>query len=271
MNESAVRAFNAINREFYAQTADQFDESRGRFWPGWERLIETITAGHSKPSADPPMPPSVLDLGCGNGRFGRFLAKRWTPRLHYTGVDNSSDLLEHARIDLSALPDIQTDWITADLVEGLSGLQSTLLQPTLTNKQYDLVAVLGVLHHVPSVDNRLALIRFAAERVKRGGTLVFTAWCFDEQPRFRDRYVEFPSELAAHAEAGDHLLDWRRGFESNAVLRYCHYIDQDEQDHLCAASGLREVARYKADGVTGQGNRYSVLIAHGVDVEARIL
>jgi len=57
-------------------------------------------------------------------------------------------------------------------------------------------------------------------------------------------------------EAGDYLLDWRRG---ERALRYCHYVDDAEQAQLVAATGLKLVTQYRADGSTGDANLYTVM------------
>jgi len=54
-------------------------------------------------------PETVLDLGCGPGNVTRELKGRW-PNAAFTGVDSSSEMLEHAR---EQDPDIE--WIEDDL------------------------------------------------------------------------------------------------------------------------------------------------------------
>src|SRR5690349_758474 len=86
MDEATIRRLNQINREFYRITADSFDQSRQHAWAGWEQLLEYLK---------PPL--SVLDVGCGNGRFGLFLAEALSGDILYLGVDSSPILLERAK------------------------------------------------------------------------------------------------------------------------------------------------------------------------------
>jgi tRNA (uracil-5-)-methyltransferase TRM9 len=120
--------------------------------------------------------------------------------------------------------------------------------------QYNLVALLGVLHHIPGRQERADFMRHLGKRVKPGGMLVFAAWRFYEYERFRARIVPWSSDLTV--EPGDYLLDWRRGTVS---LRYCHYVDDAEHAALVEATGMREILTYRADGQTGDANRYSLL------------
>ena len=56
-------------------------------------------------------PKTILDLGCGPGNVTPFLKSRW-PEARIIGLDNSSEMLEKARL---ALPSIE--WIEANLEE----------------------------------------------------------------------------------------------------------------------------------------------------------
>ncbi|TVR20256.1 MAG: class I SAM-dependent methyltransferase [Anaerolineaceae bacterium] len=239
MHPQIIARLNDINRQFYATTADDFDATRGSAWPGWSRLLDILPA----PSA----PVRVLDVGCGNGRFGVFLAEAWgAERVRYHGVDNNADLLRYAREALADRTSAAT--FTA---------QDVIAQPLDTpTAAYDLVVAFGLLHHVPGHANRREFVAGLARLVTAGGHLAFACWRFHEFERFRQRVINWPDDLADHVEAGDYLLDWRRG---ETAIRYCHHVDDDEQTGLVAASGLRPVAGYRADGFTGTVNAYSVL------------
>lgn len=291
MNTQTIQRLNAINREFYQITAHEFDQTRGTAWPGWERLL---------PYLRPPL--TVLDVGCGNGRFGLFLHEKaaspqpavpntqkpfeqpspqtllpqgegqsflpfslpLTPGdedkktsqmtsqpsalspqhfLVYHGVDNNAALLERARAALAGRPGLTAAFEERDIVENPPDAGS-----------YDLVVLFGVLHHVPGFARRQDLLRRLAARVKPGGLLMFAAWRFYEYDRFRERIIPWPADI--EVEPHDYLLDWRRG---QPALRYCHYIDDAEQNSLVDACGLRLVMTYRADGQDGRANAYSLL------------
>ncbi len=242
MDTETINRLNAINRAFYAAVADDFDQTRGTAWPGWQRLLPYLT-----------IPLSILDVGCGNARFALFLhddllsIRRQSPSsnsiLTYTGLDSSPALLGHARAALTDKPDLTFTLEQRDIVDS----------PPDTG-QYDLVVLLGVLHHIPGYAQRQTFMRQLATRVKTGGLLVFAAWRFYEYQRFRERIIPWPDDI--QVEANDYLLDWRRGEYS---LRYCHYTDDAEHDALVAATGLTEIETFRADGQGGTANRYSIL------------
>ena len=233
MDEATVRALNALNRQFYHTTAAHFDRTRARPWAGWERLLPYLAAL--------PRPLHVLDVGCGNGRFGVFLAERLgAENVRYHGVDSAPALLERARAALANMP--------AQLE------QRDVLESPLPEGAYGLVALFGVLHHVPGYAKRRALMRELAARVAPGGLLTLTAWCFYEFVRFRRRIQPWPENL--RAEKHDYLLDWQSG---PRAVRYCHYVDEAEHADLLAATGLEVLETFRADGKSGTLNRYSVL------------
>jgi len=233
MNRATTIRLNRINQDFYRATAAEFDRTRQGAWQGWERLL---------PALDLPRH-SLLDLGCGNGRFGAFLAARQTQPFTYIGVDSNADLLARAHRQLARNPIIKLKLIDRDIVLN-----------DIPPAQAQLVVLFGLIHHVPGFANRRRLLASAAQRVLPGGCLVFAAWRFYERERFRRRIVPWPPSIAA--EAHDYLLDWRRG---DRALRYCHYVDDAEHAQLIAATGMPVSADFRADGAEGDLNRYTVL------------
>jgi tRNA (uracil-5-)-methyltransferase TRM9 len=233
MDEQTRATLNQINRDFYTTTAIDFDATRGRAWVGWEQLLTAINLPID----------SVLDVGCGNGRFGVFMADHQTQALSYHGADNNPKLLDFAQKTLADYPHISANLTEQDAILG-----------NLPDGEYDLVVLFGVIHHVPGYEQRQAFMRNLAQRVKPNGYLAFAAWRFYEQDRFKKRIVAWDEDVAV--EKHDYLLDWRRG---ERALRYCHYVDDAEHTDLVQATELDLIADYRADGSTNDLNRYSVL------------
>jgi tRNA (uracil-5-)-methyltransferase TRM9 len=231
MDETTIRALNDLNRRFYERFAEPFDATRGSAWAGWSRLLPYLQPGVS-----------VLDVGCGNGRFGVFLAETLgDSAFSYHGLDNNTALLERARNALVNLP-----YSTLEVCD--------LVVDPLPAATYGCVALFGVLHHIPGQERRLAFLRTLAERVSPGGNLVITTWRFYDYPRFRDRIIPWGDGLSV--EAGDYLLDWQH---DGSTPRYCHYVDDSEHGRLIAATGLTVIDDFRADGFDGAVNRYTVL------------
>jgi tRNA (uracil-5-)-methyltransferase TRM9 len=247
LDRTTAGRLNAINLAFYRECADEFSAAREEPWPGWARLPDLLRARGIDAELD------VLDVGCGNGRFGAFLCAQACPPRRYVGIDASAELLAHARA--RALPG--ASFALADLVAGDP-------ETALPADAFALVALFGVLHHVPGRERRRALVEALARRVGRGGLLVLAAWQRSGADHRRDRIVAWeawnrsapepvdPAEL----EPGDCLLAWG---SARQALRYCHFSDDAELDALLADLPCAVIASWRADGHEGCQNRYFAL------------
>jgi SAM-dependent methyltransferase len=236
MNPQTIRRLNRINADFYAAIAADFDETRGTPWPGWDGILPFCGDVHS-----------LMDAGCGNGRFGLFMAEKLDRPLRYHGVDFSPALLEHARAALETEPRLSVRLTDRDMIED-----------GFVPGAYDLVGAFGLMHHIPGREYRRMFMRQLAGLLAPGGVLAVAFWRFLDSDKLRARLQPWPDGLDAEVEANDYLLDWRRGAHA---VRYCHYHDDAEIDALVTATGLRELARYRADGQDNMLNTYVILKA----------
>jgi len=245
MNDRTIRALNAINRRFYCDTADAFDATRAAPWPGWDRLLEILAPREAEAFR------AVLDVGCGNGRFAATLvaaAQRGAP-IHYTGVDSSAPLLDRARVRELPFP---VDLEHFDVVE--ANLDA------LPRGPFSGIALFAVLHHVPSVERRLALLRALGERLTQDGWLAAASWQFEAFARFRERLLSWETYNERTAdpidtsqlEPGDHLLPWGDG----EAVRYCHFTSEADTGALLREAGFEVEQTWAADGREGNLNRY---------------
>lgn len=230
MEETTARKLVELNLVFYERLAAPFAASRLGFHPGFERLLAYVS-----PSA------RVLDVGCGNGRFARFLMERVGP-IDYTGVDFSEPLLE-ATVGLPGL------FLRRDLTRPacLSGLG-----------EFQIIVCLSTLQHIPGQANRKRLLREMSECLSTGGHILMCNWQFLDSPRQRRKvrpWVEASIE-PEQVEPGDYLLSWERG---GTGLRYVAHIDYPATVELCEAAGLQVIHSYRSDGREGDLNLYAVL------------
>jgi len=250
MDEQTVRSLNAINRTFYSAHAAEFDRSRSTPWPGWTRLLPHL---RRLLAARVPAALRVLDLGCGNGRFGAFLADHLPAvAIHYCGIDASPQLLARARE--RALTCASVELREADLVEDASGLP---------DGPFSLIGLFGILHHVPGQSRRQALLQRLAARLASGGIIALTTWQFEAFARFRDRLVPWceynrratdPIQTS-QLEPGDHLLPWGEG---GSAHRYCHFTSETDTRALLESLSFEIIDQYAADGRDGILNRYFI-------------
>jgi len=232
MTPETARALARINERFYRRHARLFASKRDRPWPGMRRVLDEL----------PEAPRRVLDVGCGHGRFAQLLRERASAP-SYCGVDASAELLALAR---------ERD----DLVAGAELLQLDAIETAheIPRGPFDLIAVFGVIHHIPSEASRTALLRALAARLAPGGTLAVAFWrtTADENP---DRRVPWESAGVDERdlEPGDRLL---RFGSDPAVFRFSHFADEAELARLSSAVGLPLSLRFDSDGAGGIANAY---------------
>lgn len=241
LNPEVCQRLLELNRHFYATVAPDFDQTRQGWTPGLTRLLDFVP----RPSDGQPL--TILDAGCGNGRFARMVDSLNLP-FHYVGVDGSPELLELARAN------------SADLQHGVAHfLQADLAQEGWTQQlpaRFDFVLCTATLQHLPGYHLRQQLVQALAART--GHTLALSAWQFLGSERFRSKLIPWAQVGLSEAEVepGDALLPWQQG---GYAVRYVHQLDEVEMAQLAAASGLQITAQYRADGKEGDLNLYVVL------------
>jgi tRNA (uracil-5-)-methyltransferase TRM9 len=232
MREEIRQQLLALNRAFYSRLALPFARSRSRPQPGWNRLAAQL----------PEPCPTLLDVGCGEGRFGRFLLER--QRIgRYSGIDFSAELLAQARRTTPG------DFYERDL---------SAPQPLAGLGRHAAIACLSTLQHVPGRAGRLLLLREMAAHLLPTGRLLLANWQFLDNARQRRKVVTWPAVAlsTADVEANDYLLSWQR---EGPGLRYVCLIDAAETAALAHESGLEVVDQFRSDGREGDLNLYTIL------------
>jgi len=232
MRENVRQKLRDLNRAFYDEFAISFAETRRAPQPGFYQLADHL-----------PQPcPRLLDVGCGEGRLGRFLLSRGAVET-YHGVDASPALLEIARQETGG-----KCWL------------GDLAQPGALDMlgAYDCITCLAVLQHIPGRKQRIRLLTEMATHLASTGRLILSTWQFLTSERQRRKIVGW-SEVGLSSdevEENDYLLTWRK---DGLGFRYVCYIDEEEVADLASVAGLSLQAIFRADGREGDLNLYVVL------------
>ena len=283
-SHQVIRKLNALTSDFYAREAASFSATRQAPWHGWEKAWELITAhdavqgpfpshaavrdslssraaripddyaSNSKDSL------AVLDLGCGNLRFERFLAGRTNAPLRVTALDNCPDLASPAIGALSAafphspssssaasktkggdasgqgtnLPEKTTvDLRALDIVESL--LDGTFAD-RLPRNSCDLAVAFGLMHHLPTGALRARVLEGLLSSLRPGGFAIVSFWQFLNDARLAAKAAAATAEgRVAHGlptfQENDFLLGWQH---AEGVYRFCHHTPEKEIDALLA-------------------------------------
>ena len=255
----SISAFTAerltrITSEFYAQQAQSFSATRQMPWQGWRQCLDAmpqLLAGEK---------PFVLDIGCGNLRFARFLCDEAgiVPE-KYFAVDNCKPLVESGNTDAHVY---ELAFIELDVIKSL--LDGTL-SSELTVPACDLVVAFGFLHHIPGAEKRLQLLRTLLEKTKPGGFVCVSFWQFMNSQKLAAKAQETTVQGlqvlgidASELEEHDYLIGWQ---DKANTWRYCHHFSQKELDELLASFGsdVHVCAQFSADGKDNNLNRYVIL------------
>lgn len=283
-----IRKLNDLTSDFYTREAASFSATRQAPWHGWERVWKLITAhdavqnpfpSHAArvpddDTGDSGAPLTILDLGCGNLRFERFLAERTNAPLRVTALDNCPDLASPEIGALSAAfphslrsssaasktkeeddsgqganPPEKTivDLRALDIVESL--LDGTFAD-RLPRNSHDLAVAFGLMHHLPTFALRARVLEGLLGSLRPGDFAVVSFWQFLNDPRLAAKAATVTAEgRAAHRlptfHENDFLLGWQH---AEGVYRFCHHTPEDEIDALLAA--IREPSAPSTSGRT---------------------
>ncbi len=134
----------------YDQFASDFSSSRQHEWPEFE-LIYPYIHPYDR----------VLDLGCGNARFRKFLPTDIIPEGYYFGLDISQKLLAIAR------ENNPRDFFFHGDFSGSIPFGSD---------NFDMVVAIASFHHLLSKKEQLCFLSHCYRVMKNGGTIFLTTW-----------------------------------------------------------------------------------------------
>ena len=274
MDEQTVKILCELNKEFYQEHAESFSATRQSPWSGWLKALEATSLCRRHFSPEPrrsatlgsddkhhlrdlrPPEPSVLtifDLACGNLRFASFLQETLPDAsIEYYAIDNCDALVPSA-------PAI--NYQSLDVLKLLQ--QNERINDYLKAPLCDLSVAFGFMHHVPTQTYRAAVLDALIAQTHPGGYIIVSFWQFMKNEALAAK-ARITHERALQErglpelDEGDYLLDWQNRADT---YRYCHSFSEAEMDALLhgVAGRAKTVARFTADGRTGDLNTYVIL------------
>ena len=254
ISTSTAEQLSYVTSEFYAQQTQSFSATRQMPWQGWQQCLDAM------PQLLVGEKPSVLDVGCGNLRFARYLCDeaKIVPA-EYFAVDNCKPLVE------SGETNAQTPQVTFIELDVIKSLLDNTLSSRLTVPACDLVVAFGFLHHVPGAQKRIQLLRTLLEKTKPGRFVCISFWQFMNSQKLAAKAQKTTAQGlhalgidASELEEHDYLIGWQ---DKADTWRYCHHFSQEELDELLASLGpdVHVCAQFSADGKDNNLNRYVIL------------
>ncbi len=134
----------------YDQFADDFAATRKSAWPEFDLILPCISKNTR-----------LLDLGCGNARFRKFLDQKLVPAGNYFGLDASEKLLKIARADFP------TDHFFHHNFEK---------EFPFGSENFETVVSIAAFHHLYNKKDQLHFLSECHRVLKPGGTVFLTTW-----------------------------------------------------------------------------------------------
>ncbi len=248
MHSETITKLRTLTDDFYTKVSSSFSQTRQAPWPGWKEFAQRYAAELTKIKDL-----TVLDVGCGNGRFCTFIYESITQNFAYFGIDSNDALLQQTKVVLQE-KNVSGEVVAVNLITEL--LADTFAQK-LNQRNYTLLSCFGVFHHIPTQELRIRLLQSLTTLLSQEGCLIISLWRFAEFERYAQKTVD-PARFgieAAELEPGDYLLGW----DTEPVARYCHsFSTTDIKELIDAVPELKLVAQYTADGKEGSANTYLV-------------
>lgn len=178
----------------YNIIADDFNRTRYSYWDYVYKFILSL-----KPDD------SILDLGCGNGKY---LSVRQDLDLY--ALDNCENLIQIVK---NKYPLVKTF---------LSDVSTT---PFDSNK-FDSIISIAVIHHLATQERRIDMIREIIRVLKPGGHALITAWATEQSN------TNTLKKATKISDSNDWFIPWEDKKKKIISQRFYHLFEKDEFEQL---------------------------------------
>ena len=213
-------------KENYNLIAKEFSATRKEIWEELKFLFEDLKEGEK-----------VLDLGCGNGRWYRVFKEK---RVDYFGIDNSEKLIEIAKENFP-----EAKFFVGDAL-------SLPFQDNFFDKVYSI----ALLHHIPSEDFRIKVLKETKRVLKPGGILILTCWKIHGLREILAllKYTFLKIIGKSKLDFKDFFVPWGK-----QTLRYYHFFTQRELENLLRKVGFEILDSGMVKNKRGNRQNYYII------------
>ena len=215
MKQSIAKKILKENKKIYEILAEDFSRTRDQNWPEIEKLTKYVRKGDK-----------ILDLGCGNGRLYKILKNK---KVEYTGIDISEKLIEIAKKEFNFTEGFpKPKFIVEDVLN---------LSPRLKDQEFDTIFAVAFLHHIPSKDLHLKVLKKCFEVLKENSLIILSVWNL-RQPQLIWKYKIWPFSK-------DVYIPWK--LKTGEILkRYYHVFTKKELKQIVKKAGFKIIDSYFA-------------------------
>jgi len=198
--------------EVYDNIAIHWNHTRGKRKVHWHRVKTFIE--------DLPKGSYVADIGCGDGKYFGL-----NPDVFLLGCDRSIKLLEVSQNDDES-PSSSSNFST----HRYETFSCDAVKLPLRSNVFDAALCIAVLHHLSTVDRRIAVLRELLRITKFGGMIMLQAWAMEQDETSRRNF-----------DKQDVFVPWNLPKRFNddgddkVFQRYCHVYKEGELIDLCSS------------------------------------
>ncbi len=203
MKQKKIEEILGKNKSDWNEIADNFSQTRHNLWFEFKDFEFFAKEGDK-----------ILDLGCGNGRLGELFKNK---KVEYVGVDQSEKLIKIARDKFQTI-NFKHRFIVADALN---------LETKFSKDEFDVIFAIAFLHHLPSSELRLKLLKDCFSFLRVGGLAIFTVWNL-WQPRLIWKYRLLKRDVLISFKTKD-----------KTIARYYHIFTKGELSGLVKRAGFK--------------------------------
>jgi len=205
MNSEFAKFLIDKTKKDYNLIAEEFSNTRDKIWEELLFLFKDLKEGEK-----------VLDLGCGNGRWYKVFKEK---KVDYFGVDSSEKLIEIAQ---KFFP--KSKFLVADA-----------LNLPFPENFFDKIYSIALLHHIPSEEFRIQVLKETKRVLKEGGILVLTCWKIHRKREIFIllKYILLKLIKKSKLDFKDVFLPWGK-----KTKRYYHFFSKKELENLVKKAGF---------------------------------
>lgn len=210
MKKEIVDKILQQNREIYNTIAPIFFNTRKKPWP----VLDTFKKYSAEANA-------ILDLGCGSGRLADLFINS---EKKYLGIDSSEKLIQIAKNNYHKHQNIKFQF-------------GDILELNLSKQKNDLVFLVAVLHHIPTLELQLKVLKNINTSLKNDGHLIISNWNL-WQPQYRKYLFNYKVKFLQNKVLNikDTFIPWK--LPNKWQWRYIHSFSKSELKNILNQSGF---------------------------------
>lgn len=224
----------------YNEIAEHFSHTRYKAWPKIDAFLKQLPSGSI-----------VVDLGCGNGKYAMC-----NPNVFWIGTDRCLGLLENPLPETVDSERVCSDCLNSGIRDGCA----------------DVCLSIAVIHHLSTLERRLAALKEALRIVRPDGRVLLYVWAIEQDVDSiggrmfdnSDVFVPWSKANVANHQSSAGIIDpdaKRPVDKDDSLLRFYHVFSREDILSLCESVG----SMAKLESISFDANNWACLLRRLAD------